>query len=435
MTTTPRTRLSPEQRREQLLDLGVRLLAHRSLDELSIDLLAEEAGISRGLLYHYFGNKHAFHEAVVRHAADDLIAQTAPPADGEPMERLLTSVTAYVDYVVANHEGYVSLVKAAAGGNETLRAIYEEARVGAQQPDLPRGRPGRDHPRHPAARLVVRGWSAMIEELVLSWIDDPAGVTRDELLAIIAASLPAVVEVIPARRDVHRRVAGHRPERDPAAVRGDDRLDQGQAEADAHLLTAGARSVAAGEPLEGVVDQVRREARAVVVDGEPVAAHRHRHRGAGRGVLAGVGQQVGDHLVQPQLVAGDDGGESTRSSGTSSRHRWSGADDPRVRDRLDEQPGQVDRLAFERPAGVQAGEQQQVLDQRRHPAGLLLDLVEGGAEHRRVVGSAAGQLGVAGDRRQRGAQLVARRRRRTAAPAARCGAGRPARSRRARAAC
>ena len=62
---------------------GVRLLATRSLDELSIDLLAEEAGISRGLLYHYFGNKHAFHEAVVRRAADDLIAQTAPPAEGD----------------------------------------------------------------------------------------------------------------------------------------------------------------------------------------------------------------------------------------------------------------------------------------------------------------------------------------------------------------
>ena len=38
-------------------------------------------------------------------------------------------MTAYVDYVVANHEGYVSLVKGAAGGNEALRAIYEEARA------------------------------------------------------------------------------------------------------------------------------------------------------------------------------------------------------------------------------------------------------------------------------------------------------------------
>ena len=43
---------------------------------------------------------------------------------------------------------------------------------------------------------MVRGWSAMAEELVLAWIDDPAGVTREELLAIIAASLPALVELI-----------------------------------------------------------------------------------------------------------------------------------------------------------------------------------------------------------------------------------------------
>ena len=32
----------------------------------------------------------------------------------------------------------------------------------------------------------MRGWSAMTEELVLAWVNDPAGVTRDELLAIIA---------------------------------------------------------------------------------------------------------------------------------------------------------------------------------------------------------------------------------------------------------
>src|SRR3712207_9538870 len=100
VTPPTRTRLAPEQRRTQLLDLGLTLLATRSLDELSIDVLAEEAGVSRGLLYHYFGNKHAFHEAVVRRAADDLIAQTAPPSVGDPLERLLTSMTAYLDYVL-----------------------------------------------------------------------------------------------------------------------------------------------------------------------------------------------------------------------------------------------------------------------------------------------------------------------------------------------
>ena len=193
-----RTRLSPEQRRSQLLDLGVRLLATRSLDELSIDLLAEEAGISRGLLYHSFGNKHAFHEAVVRRAADDLIAQTAPPVDGEPLERLLISVTAYLDYVEANYEGYLSLVKGAAGGNDTLREIYEEARSALTDRVFREDAQGQIIPDTPASRLVVRGWSAMTEELVLTWVREPAGVTREELLMIMAASLPALVDAAAA---------------------------------------------------------------------------------------------------------------------------------------------------------------------------------------------------------------------------------------------
>ena len=195
MTSTTRTRLTPEQRRAQLLDLGVQLLATRSLDELSIDLLAEEAGISRGLLYHYFGNKHAFHEAVVRRAADELIAQTAPPADGEPLERVLASVTAYVDYVVANHEGYLSLVKGAAGGNESIRGIYEQTRSDMGDRVFREHPEGDIVPDTPANRLVVRGWTAMTEELVLSWIADPNGVTRDQLVAILVASLPALVGV------------------------------------------------------------------------------------------------------------------------------------------------------------------------------------------------------------------------------------------------
>lgn len=198
-TTTTRTRLTPEQRRSQLLDLGVRLLATRSLDELSIDLLAEEAGISRGLLYHYFGNKHAFHEAVVRRAADDLIEQTAPPSDGEPMVRLVASLAAYVDYVVANHEGYLSLVKAAAGGNETLREIYEEARSALNGRIFRDDAQGEIIPETPVTRLVVRGWSAMVEELVLSWIADPGELSREQVLDILAASLPAIVETLPER--------------------------------------------------------------------------------------------------------------------------------------------------------------------------------------------------------------------------------------------
>ena len=192
----PRTRLSPDQRRTQLLDLGVSLLATRSLDELTIDVLAEEAGISRGLLYHYFGNKHDFREAVVRRAVADLVVQTAPPEGGEPLERLLASVAAYVDYVVANYQGYVSIVRGAAGGNETMRQVYEETRAALTDRIFTEDAQGEIIPDTPAARLMVRGWSAMGEEMVLTWVTDPRGVTRDQLLEALAASLPALVDLL-----------------------------------------------------------------------------------------------------------------------------------------------------------------------------------------------------------------------------------------------
>ncbi len=191
-----RSRLSPDERRGQLLDLGVRLFATRSLDELSIDLFAEEAGISRGLLYHYFGNKHAFHEAVVRRAANDLIAQTAPPVDGEPLERLMVSVGAYLSYVEHNYEGYLSLVKGAAGGNETMRAIYEEARSALTDRIFREDAQSEIIPDTPVVRMVARGWAAMCEQLVIGWVEEPSEVSRDELLAILTSSLPALVAAV-----------------------------------------------------------------------------------------------------------------------------------------------------------------------------------------------------------------------------------------------
>ncbi len=197
-----RVRMRADSRREQLLELGVRMLSSRSLDELSIEMLAEEAGISRGLLYHYFANLKDFQRAVCRRAADDLIRVTAPAQEGEPLERLAKSLDAYVAYVEANFAGYASLVRGAASGDPDLHAIYEEARAAltdrifdvAEQDGVLDLFTLADTA---AVRLMVRGWSAMVEEVVISWVRaQQAGggsVPRDDLLALLAAALPGVL--------------------------------------------------------------------------------------------------------------------------------------------------------------------------------------------------------------------------------------------------
>jgi AcrR family transcriptional regulator len=211
MSGPARVRMTPDNRREQLLALGVQLLSTRSLDELSIEILAEEAGISRGLLYHYFGNKQDFHRAVCRRAADDLIEVTAPVREGEPLQRLALSLDAYVGYVEQNFAGYTSLVRGAASGDEDLQRIYEEARAAltdrifdeadagdAAAPGVLEAFTLEDTP---AVRLMVRGWSAMTEAVVIGWVrDQQAGrtaVSRDELLAMLAAALPGVLSGTP----------------------------------------------------------------------------------------------------------------------------------------------------------------------------------------------------------------------------------------------
>jgi AcrR family transcriptional regulator len=186
-----RVRLDPETRREQLLDLGVALLATRSLDELSIDLLAEEAGISRGLLYHYFRNKQEFHRAVVRRATDAMLAVTAPDPALDALSRLTTGLDAYIDYVAGNFEPFMSLVRGAASGDRFLREIYEDAR---------RVLTGRVHESigelgltdSPATRLLIHGWAAMVEETVIGWVQEPT-VPQPELVRLLTAALPAVL--------------------------------------------------------------------------------------------------------------------------------------------------------------------------------------------------------------------------------------------------
>jgi len=186
-----RIRLSPAARREQLLDLGVRMLATRTLDELSIDALSEEAGISRGLLFHYYKNKQDFHRAVVRRAADDLLARTLPDPSTAPGDRLMPALGHYVDYVLANPRAYLSLVRGAAGSDEALLEIFDQTRatLAARITDNLTAYHVRDDP---CVRVLARGWVALAEEVVLDWVAEPR-LSRQRLLQVLAATLPAVL--------------------------------------------------------------------------------------------------------------------------------------------------------------------------------------------------------------------------------------------------
>lgn len=192
---TQRVRMQPDERREQLIDIGVRMLSTRPIEDLSIDALADEAGISRGLLYHYFANKTEFHVAVVKKLSEDLYLITAPTSDEDPLVQLRLSLEAYVAYVVENHDAYVALVRAVTSGNPEMLQIYRDARAALVERLFDRadnlGLEGIADT--PATRLLADSWAIFVEDLVLAWIADDAGLTRDELLDKLVGVLVALV--------------------------------------------------------------------------------------------------------------------------------------------------------------------------------------------------------------------------------------------------
>ena len=79
-----RRRLSTGERREQLLSVGARLFSESPYDDVWIEQVAEIAGVSRGLLYHYFPTKREFFAAVVERESERMLAMTASKAGASP---------------------------------------------------------------------------------------------------------------------------------------------------------------------------------------------------------------------------------------------------------------------------------------------------------------------------------------------------------------
>jgi len=181
VATRPRAaRLDPEERRAQLIELGLQMLSSESPDRVPVDEIAEAAGISRGLLFHYFPSKRDYYVAVAREAAQRLLDVTRPDPALHHMERLHASLAAYVDYVADNEALYIALVRGAAGSDKELQAISEETRAESARRVVEAL--GLDNP-DPAVRTAVRGWVGFIEETTLDWLRN-RDLDRERLLAV-----------------------------------------------------------------------------------------------------------------------------------------------------------------------------------------------------------------------------------------------------------
>ena len=186
-----RSRLALDERRAQLLELGARLFAERSYDEVSIDDIADAAGISKGLLYHYFGSKRDFYVATVQQAAAQLQLRTEPDMSLPPAVRARAGLEGYLDFVEDNAAPYSSLMRSGIGNDPEVAAIVEETRDAIVARMM--GNLGLTAPR-PVFRFALRGWIGLVEAASLDWLEREE-VDREVLLRVLLESLYSVLMI------------------------------------------------------------------------------------------------------------------------------------------------------------------------------------------------------------------------------------------------
>lgn len=177
-----RRRLSPGDRRSELLILGAEVFGQRPYDEVRIDEIAERAGVSRALMYHYFPDKRAFFAAVVRAEGERLFEATNAPADpGQSLfGQVRAGVLAYLHYDEQHPHGAWSAYLGMGRVDPVLRGVddlVETANAKQAERIIERvwvaaGRPlegttARD------LRATVYGWLAFTFELCRQRVLDP----------------------------------------------------------------------------------------------------------------------------------------------------------------------------------------------------------------------------------------------------------------------
>ena len=192
------TRLTVEERRRRLLDAGTALFAVHGFEEISMREIAQAAGVSKALLYHYFPSKADLFNAAIEERTLELERALEPSPDGPPLEALTASVERYLHWIEGNADWWSKLMVSAATlpyareaverfRNRTLERIITEVSEAATPPA--------------ALRSALRGWLGYVDAAILDWIehrDLAIEQLRDLIIAAFVAALLAAVQADPS---------------------------------------------------------------------------------------------------------------------------------------------------------------------------------------------------------------------------------------------
>ena len=112
-------RLDPAQRHEQILEAANHLFAERAYDEVSVEDIAGAAGVTRGLVHHYFGGRREVYIALVERLGAEREERLRPPIGRSARARVADTAKGAVETVAGTASDAGEMVAGAADGVRT----------------------------------------------------------------------------------------------------------------------------------------------------------------------------------------------------------------------------------------------------------------------------------------------------------------------------
>jgi AcrR family transcriptional regulator len=165
------TRLERDERREQILATARRLFSGRHFDAVSTAEIANAAGVTRGLLHHYFGSKRDLYLEVLRSMVNVPPALFPEALADDPEEALSRAVDRWLEMVQRNRATWLATVGAQGFGSDPeVEAILEEGRERTADSVIAIIYPGEPADARNELRALVRAYAGFAEAASLEWL-------------------------------------------------------------------------------------------------------------------------------------------------------------------------------------------------------------------------------------------------------------------------
>lgn len=176
-----RTRLEPAVRRRQIAAAAARVFATREPSEVSFEAVADEAGVSRSLVYSYFHDRGSLFAAAYSHELDLLDAEIGDAVErfDSDRDRLEQMVRAYLRFAWQHRDTWQLIVSAGASRHPAVRAAMRD-RLDRIADAILAGATG-GLPGEAETRLLVRAVVGMLESAAMYSLDAAPNGSADEI--------------------------------------------------------------------------------------------------------------------------------------------------------------------------------------------------------------------------------------------------------------